>query len=53
LKIFRDKAHPEFFARADHENGKKKNDEIAFESEELSDSLGEGYTWLIWRLHSA
>ncbi len=53
LQKFRDEPHPEFFTRADHENREKQNDEIAFESEKIRDSLGEIYTLLIWRLHSA
>src|ERR1700730_2978644 len=35
LQIFRDKPHPEFFARADDENGEQQNDEIALESKKI------------------
>src|ERR1700730_18451931 len=35
LQKFRDEPHPEFFARADDENGEQQNDEIALESKKI------------------
>ncbi len=39
LEIFGHEPHPEFFARADHENGEQQNNEIAFKSKKI----GQGF----------
>ena len=38
LQIFRDEAHPEFFAGADDEHGDEQDDEVALETEEIGDA---------------
>src|SRR3954468_23011659 len=38
LEIFRHETHPEFFSRADEEDRREEDDEIAFESEEIREA---------------
>src|SRR4030095_10434823 len=37
LQILRHKTHPKLFASANHKNGDEQDDQIAFESEEISE----------------
>ena len=37
LQILRYKTHPQFLARADHENGDEQNDEIASQAEKIGE----------------
>src|SRR5450432_3791127 len=39
LEIFRQKAHPQFLAGADEENGDQQDNKIALESEEVGESV--------------
>ena len=37
LQKFRHEPHPQFFARADHENGEQQNDQIALQPKKIRD----------------
>ena len=39
LEIFRQESHPQFLARTDREGGDEEDDEVALESEKLSEAL--------------
>jgi len=53
LEIFREKPHPEFLARTNHENGHEQNDKVAFEPEKLRKPVRGAHALLVWRLHFA
>ncbi len=53
LQIFRHEAHPEFFARADYENGNEQNNKIAFKPQEISKPARSAHSLPTRRLHSA
>ena len=44
LEIFGHEPHPEFFARADHENGEQQNNEIAFKSKKIGQRFEGAHT---------
>src|ERR1700676_1023533 len=52
LQIFRYKAHPQFLARANYENGDEQNDEIASKAEKIRELPGATYILRVRRLHS-
>jgi len=43
LQIFRHEPHPEFFTRADDKNGRQENDEVALQSEKISQRFQHGH----------
>src|ERR1700682_6110612 len=51
-EIFRYKTHPQFFARANYENGDEQNDEIASKAEKIRELPGATYILRVRRLHS-
>src|SRR5260370_29901275 len=52
LQIFRYKTHPQFFARANYENGDEQNDQIAPQTQKIGKLPGATYVCCVTRLHS-